>query len=522
MESDSFNDAGQASDALVDRQSELAAIGAILFAPQKLEELRFLEPEDFYYKAHQEIWRRILQSWEPGELLCPILLAEGENDLRQVLTDAELTGAIGIHAAGYGARVKELADRRRLVALAGFAARLAYSDAPPQTIRDQVQSLLDSSRIAGGEGEGWTVYGADCLAEPPEAREWFIDGLLYRGQLSLWYGAPGIKKSLLIADLCASLAMGAVWLPNQKRTGATGREASFPTCKPLRVLWSDWDNGGYETQIRLRAALRGRGWDGVAEAGLYYMSEGTPWLALDNAGHVRRLIRACQQFQVDVLVIDALGLVLGEVDENAPDVSVVLSKLKEIRNQTGAAVIVVHHPSKAGARSAGADTFNAAGHSKFSNFFEWTLEMRRGQEEDEVVVAVSKARGWAKTHKFGAKFEYSHFDPDRLPHLSHELESFRFVASGAQTQRDLEESRIFECATAILPRDGAMNQDQLVAAVQTRLADPALTSPPVKMGEKKIRTTLRQGAAQHGLECVQEGDRQPVLYSLPPAEPDHV
>ncbi len=65
----------------------------------------------------------------------------------------------------------------------------------------------------------------------------------------------------------------------------------FPTCKPLRVLWSDWDNGGYETQIRLRAALRGRGWDGVAETGLYYMSEGTPWLALDNAGHVRRLIR---------------------------------------------------------------------------------------------------------------------------------------------------------------------------------------------------------------------------------------
>jgi RecA-family ATPase len=344
------------------------------------------------------------------------------------------------------------------------------------------------------------------LTAPPSPREWLLEGLLYKGQITMFFGPPGIRKTLLLMDACAALALGQNWLVRRMGQEDHNTLATFHTTRPARILWLDYDNGEFETQIRIRAALAAR--NGLGQGHFYYLSEATPWLALDNASHVRRVIGLAQEVQADVIVIDALGMVLGAVDENAPEVAGVIARLKEIRAATGAALIAIHHPSKSGAQTAAASTYNAAGSAKFSNFFEWTVELRAGEEANTIVAEVVKNRGWAKVKRFAASFEYEHFGKEQ-PGLAHELERFRFYPAPLQSKSDKRTTLVAETALALLA-EGERNQMELVAAVKQEVE--AQLGEPV--GEATIRAALKTLVAGGDLLTVQSAPRQPILYRL--------
>jgi RecA-family ATPase len=239
------------------------------------------------------------------------------------------------------------------------------------------------------------------------------------------------------------------------------------------------------------------------------MSEVTPWLELDNQAHVRKLIKLINDNGFDIVVIDALGLVLGAVDENSPDMGRVMAKLKEIRSATGATLIVVHHPSKAGARMQEASGYNASGHAKLANFFEWAIELRAGEEPDTIVADIVKNRGWAKTRKFAASFSYKHFGPEH-PELAHELESFKFYPEPIMDAGAKKAEAVREAVVAILQDAGKMNQKDLVAEVKAEV-DKAIGTP---VGEVAIRAAIKAMTEDETIKASQSAPRQPVFYSL--------
>jgi RecA-family ATPase len=212
--------------------------------------------------------------------------------------------------------------------------------------------------------------------------------------------------------------------------------------------------------------------------------------------------------QIDLIVIDALGMVLGDVDENAPEVSRVIANLKAIRSATGAAIACVHHPSKSGAQNANATTYNAAGSAKFSNFFEWTVELRRGEEPSVIVAEVVKHRGWAKAHKFAGDFEYKHFGINHLP-LQHEMETFQFWAHPLTGATEKRQEAIREAVNAVLADGEEMKQSDLTAAAKVE-ADAATGSP---VGEYAIRMEVK-AMIDEGLLVTRRGERNALWVSL--------
>lgn len=489
-----------------DKQLESSVLGAVLLEPNLIEQLDFLRPDDFFESSHRRIFEIMREIWAGGILpIDPMIISDRDISLLSVCLEAQINCPSPRLGVDYAKRVKELATKRKFIPVLQRAAEMSMNGATFDSIREYMIVSLDSDERRSVH-QSWQLSDSADLTEPPAPREWLIDGLLYRGQITMFFGPPGIRKTLLLMDMCASLALGENWLMRKYGQPDHKSLATFHTTRPANILWLDYDNGQFETQIRIRAAMMGH--DGLGRGKFRYMSEGIPWLALDNASHVRKLITMALDMAADVIVIDALGMVMGEVDENSPQVASVIAKLKEIRAATGAAILVVHHPSKSGAQTVNASTYNASGSAKFSNFFEWTIELRAGDEQDIIAVDVVKNRGWAKHKKFAAEFEYEHFGQEH-PELAHELKSFRFYPAAVESKGEQRDAAIQEGITDVLA-GGEMNQKELVATVKADMEE-SLGKP---VGEFAIREVLKEMAALGRLMAHQSAPRQPVIYSL--------
>lgn len=492
-----------------DKYLELALLGKILL-DQSLEGLEALRPEDFYFGRHGEVFGKMRRLWDDGIELDPYLITDRDTELFSVLLEAQSTPEPLTPASSYARKVRDLAQKRRILPLLSKAAGMSMNGVSYEQVRQHLLTELDSDERRS-ERDTWQLRKASGLVDPPQPREWLLEGLIFRGQISMWYGPPGIRKSLLLMDACVAMATGQNWLMRRPWQQDNGTLATFHATRKARVLWLDYDNGEFETEVRVRAALSARG--GLDDAEFYYMSETTPWLALDNASHVRRVIRLALDVGADVIVFDALGMVLGDVDENAPDVARVIAKLKEIRAATGAAILAVHHPSKSGAQNDKATTYNAAGSAKFSNFFEWSIELRAGEEKGTILANVVKHRGWAKTTKFMAELEYRHFGEDR-PELTHELKEFKFYPATIENAGEKRKATIKSVVLEILA-DSEMNQKDLIAATKTKVE----ASMGGKVGEFGIREEIKRMVEAGDIVGTQSGARQPTIYSLSSVDP---
>ena len=485
-----------------DPSLELALLGAILLDPPVMEQLDFVLPSDFYHEIHRDIFTRMRRLWDNGLPIDPVLVSDRNDELYSVCTQAFTTCPSSLFARDYARKLRDLAQKRGMIPTLNRAAELSMNGAGFEAVREFLLTELerDDRRSAYS---GWQLRRAADLAVPPAPREWLLDGLIYRGQISMWYGPPGIRKSLLLMSMCASMAMSKNWLMRRFNQADHKSLVTFDATRPARILWLDYDNGEFETQIRIRAALTAL--EGLDKATFSYMSETIPWLALDNPSHARRIISLAKSMDADVIVFDALGMILGNVDENSPEAATVIARLKEIRAATGAAILCVHHPSKAGAQTATANTYNAAGSAKFSNFFEWTIELRSNEDLATIVAEVVKHRGWAKTTKFAAELEYTHFGLNQ-PALAHELETFRFYPAPLTGKREQRTTMIQSAILDTLSGD-ELNQSRLVHVVLSKLDEPT--------GDKTIRHTIRNMVEQGTIVARSTGDRRPVFYSLP-------
>jgi hypothetical protein len=301
--------------------------------------------------------------------------------------------------------------------------------------------------------EHWTI-GRDEYAPS----EYLVDGLIEAGGIGLWFGGAGIGKTLMLQAMSATMAIGGTFLENDE---------GLPQfkCRPVRVLWIDFDNGQRTTRIRSAAALKGvRAPNG---APFFQMSETLPWLALDDESHITALAEAIVHLDIDITFIDALGLVTGDIDENSPDMSAVMRNIKKLRDLTRSAVHLIHHPNKI-SRDQSPHLFNAAGNAKITNFCEFAVEMRKGGEEDQIVCTIVKKRNYVSADKFAAAKSIVHM-PDAW-----DLDSFTFEADKIKSIDDLK-AETFRDAVRELLADGAeMTKTKLVKAAKKE-ADKTLS-----------------------------------------------
>ncbi|HUX23650.1 MAG TPA: AAA family ATPase [Burkholderiales bacterium] len=359
---------------------------------------------------------------------------------------------------------------------------------PPEAAA-AAQKVLE--RDFAKEPQHWRVFTLVDAYAPRPARQYVVTGLLKLPSLSIVYGPPGCLKTMLCIDLAADVAAGLPWLPPipGKGTGS-GRET---TRAP--VLWVDCDNGADDMHERIEAMGRVRNLP--TDVPLYYVSMPTPWLDasdIDTPSFLELQTVAIER-AARLIIVDNLGVVAGDVEENSAEMAGVLSVFRQLAEATGAAVVLVHHQRKqTGVTTRRGDTLR--GHSSIEAALNLALLVEREEHSETVTVRATKVRG-ADVLPFGALFTWEH-KPG-----TDELSQARFF--GLEVE-DTTSDRAIERAIleAVKGRQPVKKHD-LVSAVKEQLPD---------VGLNRIRTAA-DWLAREGKVAMQPGKQGSKLYTLP-------
>lgn len=306
-----------------------------------------------------------------------------------------------------------------------------------------------------------------------------VDRFLAEGSLNILYGAPAAMKSMVLADLCACVVAGSEWLPGCLDNGQGIKTLPGP------AFWVDMDNGTRRTDERIEAVARARKL--AADAPFHYVSMPTPPLNvadLDILIYLKGLIRA---LGAKITVIDNLGLITGEIEENSAAMAMVMGYLRQIAEGTGTALVIIHHQRKNGANGGRAGDA-LRGHSSIEAAVDLALHVAREVGQDEVTIRSTKTRG-VDVPTVGALFNYRHVLG------TNDLETAWF--SGKVARRG--ENAIREAIIEVVDYNGEIAKTKLAQLVYETLGQDA-------PGINKIRAWIDDMlAAGKGIQEVQKG-----------------
>lgn len=339
----------------------------------------------------------------------------------------------------------------------------------------------------------WQVFTlADAYQERPPVE--YVAGRLFAlPSLNIVYGAPGTLKSFLLADLAVCVAGGLEWLPpapwlNGSRNGSGGR--GIPT-RQRAVMWLDFDNGRRRTHDRFGALGRARGLP--PDAPLFYYSMPSPWLDASDKASVGALAVRIREFGVQLVLIDNLGVISGDAEENSGDMAKVMSEFRQLAEDSGAAIVLVHHQRKSnGSLGRAGDTLR--GHSSIEASLDLALLVDREELADTVTLRATKVRG-ADVLPFSAVFTYENRADGELYKAC-----FYGIAADDTRSGGAIEREIFAALAG-----AAMNKTDLAKRVKEALPE---------VGINRIRDYIDRLAASQRLKVASGRNNTERIYQL--------
>jgi energy-coupling factor transporter ATP-binding protein EcfA2 len=170
---------------------------------------------------------------------------------------------------------------------------------------------------------------ADLLSLPSEPIPPMIDGLVFKGAITVFIGETSVGKTTLFYHMATALAKGEPFL-------------NRPIAKPYRVLFID-----AETPIPLAKAKLGDLIDPQEEAARRFFWLRISGLSADDQQACDQLLDVVRQIQPDVVFVDPLNAVMLVEDFNdEAEARKQLQPWKRIADEFGCAVVLSAHPPK--------------------------------------------------------------------------------------------------------------------------------------------------------------------------------
>jgi hypothetical protein len=156
---------------------------------------------------------------------------------------------------------------------------------------------------------------------------WHIKGVLPRAELVVLYGPSGSGKSFLAFDMVAAIATGSEWHGRRTARG--------------RVVYIVAEGAtGFMNRLKAYTKTRSGSFPGIR------IIADAPNL-LGETDHVSLATEIDASGGADLIVIDTLAACSPGADENAAkDMGRVIEHCKQLHNNTGATVLLVHHSGK--------------------------------------------------------------------------------------------------------------------------------------------------------------------------------
>lgn len=352
------------------------------------------------------------------------------------------------------------------------------------------QVYLDPDQVAKENAAGalygkWQIFSMEDAYQDREPLKFLIDGLLPYPSLSIVYGGPGSLKSMLIADMAVCIAGGVPWLEqlpgDREQPGRTFR------VERAGALWIDFDNGKRRTHTRIGALGRARNLP--ADIPVHYVSMPAPPMDASNREFIEELAKLIKYLSVKVVVVDNLGLITGDTEENSAAMAQVMGNLRWLCEETETAVIVIHHQRKSSAADKDARKGETLrGHSSIEASLDLALIVERKNGDDTITIIPTKVRDYKVVDLFGAKFTYQHKEGTR------ELETARFFAVSMETEAEREIRSIVDSAQRQIEDAGkALNQKDLTDAIRDHLAATQGKAPAINRVRGVLTAAVKDG-----------------------------
>jgi hypothetical protein len=326
---------------------------------------------------------------------------------------------------------------------------------------------------------------ADAYIDRPPI-EYIAGYFIEIATVNIFFGSPGSLKSFVLADLACSVAGGKEWLPH-----VNGAGNGFKT-KKSAVVWLDFDNGTRRTHDRF-AAL-GRAHQLPEDAPLYYYSMPTPWLDAGNKQHIHELTDIINIHQANLVVIDNLGAVSGNADENSAEMVSIFAHFRLLAEQTGAAINIIHHRRKSTSLN-GRKGDSLRGHSSIEAALDLAMLVERETGSSSITIQPTKSRG-SDVNTISGMFTFEKDIKGRL----HKARFFGTPSNGLVTINNIR------MAIWKTLGDKTMNQKELLEATYAFLKN---------VGRNRIRDEINR-MAQDGYLLIFGGANNSRMYTRNP------
>ncbi|BBY67769.1 AAA family ATPase [Mycolicibacterium helvum] len=291
-----------------------------------------------------------------------------------VMTAAELVGPIGVPVEVIAAMTKATAAERNAALAELSIARIRYNDGITARARAGGVPALDL------DAEVLTLSGLAKL----EAVRPLIEGFLPRGQLADLNGQPGAGKTMAAVSMAAAIASGRTWCGH-----------AVPERAPVLYVAAEGASG---IRARLLAWCEA---NRVAPESI----EDTFIIApravqMGDEGHMAQVLDVVKRHGVALVVFDTRARCTVGVEENsATDHGRVIANADDINQQTGAAVLVVHHTAAGGERARGTTAWDGA---VWSSLLLTRSGGKKAKKSRKVEINCVKHKEWSDgcTHEF--------------------------------------------------------------------------------------------------------------------------
>lgn len=174
--------------------------------------------------------------------------------------------------------------------------------------------------------------------------QWLIDGVMETNTLSVLYGPPGVGKTFVGLDWALSIATGTPWLGRPTRRG------------PAVYVGAE---GGRSLGKRVNAWLTQRRISPQSVEG-YFVLEAVQLRSSAEWDLLRRQIER-HNLGPALIVFDTLAsCFVGGEENSAKDVGELVAACRSVEQETGAAVMLIHHTGKSGESERGSSALRAA------------------------------------------------------------------------------------------------------------------------------------------------------------------
>ena len=242
----------------------------------------------------------------------------------------------------------------------------------------QTVQSVQSVQTDGGTDDDFHFTPVPYSALETEIAEVLVPNLLHAGRITLLAGIPGVGKSIFALELADALESGGVlW----------GR-VPVPQCK---ILWLDFDDSFARLKELMETHYGSRSRNIIT-----LPPEQLLPLSYTTFPAYRELI---QREGVGVVVVDTLLDWVEAVDANdEAEAREKMTMIRALARETGAALLLLHHPRKESETNLNPTTTAASGHIRWAGKADTVALLRfdSREGEDAVVLSVPKCRDGQK------------------------------------------------------------------------------------------------------------------------------